>query len=141
MTLGDVVDVAVSGLVAQRARMTATASNIANAHTTRTASGGPYRRRDPVFRAEPMGGAFAGELERQVRKVVVERVVEDPRNGPRRYQPGHPDADGAGFVSYPRVNPMEEMGNMLSASRSFEANLAVLRKVRAMGDAVLGIGR
>jgi len=140
-TLGDVVDIAAAGLVAQRARMTATASNLANAQTTRTPEGGPYRRRDPVFEARPVGGPFAGELERQMRKVEVSAVREDPRPPVMRHQPGHPDADANGMVAYPRVDPVEEMGNMLSANRSFEANVAIMRKARAMGEAVLAIGR
>ncbi len=141
MTLGDVVDIAVSGLVAQRTRMTVTASNIANAQTTRTADGGPYRRRDPVFESQSVGGPFAGELQRAMRSVDVVRVVSDTRSPMMQHEPGHPDANAEGMVAYPRINSVQELGNMLSASRSFEANLSVLRKVRSMGDAVLSIGR
>lgn len=139
MNLGDITDVAVSGLMAQKTRMTVTASNIANANTTRTAEGGPYRRRDPVFRAvglEP----FGDQLARQVSRVEVERVVEDPREFVTRHEPGHPDADEAGFVRYPRVDVVEEQTNLMSASRAFEANLMVIRKTRSMAEAAMRIG-
>jgi len=141
MKLSDITDIAVSGLAAQRARMTVTASNLANAESTRSAEGGPYRRRDVVFAARPLEGGFGGEMDRALRAVRVERVVEDTRAPIRRHMPGHPDADADGFVQMPRIQPVEEYTNMLSASRSFEANVMVLRKVRSMGDAALRIGR
>lgn len=141
MTLGDIMDVAASGLVAQRIRMTVTASNLANAETTRTAEGGPYRRRDPVFVAQPVGGAFSNRLDRAIRKVEVLRIEIDPRPPIPRLQPGHPDADEEGVVLFPRVNVIEEMTNMMSASRSFEANILIMRKVRQMSEALQSIGR
>ena len=141
MKLTDIVDVAVSGLTAQRMRMAATASNIANAETTRTAEGGAYRRRDPVFRSERPGGAFADDLHRALRKVEVTHIQRDPRPPIQRFDPGHPDADAEGFVAYPRVSVVEELTNMMSASRSYEANLVVMRKVRSMARAALQIGR
>lgn len=133
MNLSDVSDLAVAGLDAQRMRMTVTASNLANADSTRTPGGGPYRRRDPVFRAEP--------LDRRLQTVRVTRIETDSRPPVLRYQPGHPDADESGFVAAPRVNVVEEMSNLISASRSFEANLVILRKVREIGQAALAIGR
>ena len=87
-----------TGMQMYRARMATTASNVANAHTTRTASGGAYRRRDPVFRTEPVGGAFAGRLERAIQRVEVERVVLDRRAPITRFDPGHPDADAEGYA-------------------------------------------
>jgi len=141
MKLGDIVDIAVSGLIAQRSRMAVTASNVANAETTRTAEGGAYQRRDPVFRAAPVGGPFASRLDRALRGVEVTRVVRDPRPPVTRFDPGHPDADADGFVAYPRVNVVEELTNMMSAGRSYEANLVILNKVRAMSNAALQIGR
>jgi flagellar basal-body rod protein FlgC len=141
MKLGDITDIAVSGLVAQRARMAATASNVANAQTTRTDSGGVYRRRDPVFRAEPVAGPFAGRLERALHRVEVERVVLDARAPLTRFEPGHPDADADGYVALPRVNVVEELSNMMSAARSYESNLIILRKVREMKEAAMQIGR
>lgn len=140
MTLGNIMDIASSGLMAQRTRITLTASNIANAETTRTEQGGPYRRRDPVFRDESVGGPFANHLEREIRGVKVTRIVEDARDFISKIQPGHPDADENGVVKYPRVNPVEEMTNLMSASRSFDANLMVFNKVRAMSEAILRVG-
>jgi flagellar basal-body rod protein FlgC len=141
MTFSDITDIAASGLSAQRARMTVTASNLANAESTRSADGGPYRRREVVFAARPLAGGFRDEIDRALRSVEVQRVVEDPRPPVTRHQPGHPDADAEGNVRLPRVAPVEEFANMLSASRSFEANLMVLRKAREMGQAALQIGR
>ncbi len=141
MKLGDIVDIAVSGLLAQRSRMAVTASNVANAETTRTAEGGPYRRRDPVFETAGVAGPFASRLDRAMRGVEVTRVVQDPRPPETRFDPGHPDADADGFVAFPRVNVVEEMTNMLSASRSYEANLLIINKVRSMSRAALQIGR
>ena len=141
MKLTDITDIAVSGLIAQRARMATTASNVANAHTTRTASGGAYRRRDPVFRTEPVGGPFAGRLERALQRVEVDRVALDTRAPITRFDPGHPDADADGYVALPRVNVVEELSNMMSAARSYESNLIILRKVREMAQAAMQIGQ
>ncbi len=140
MKLSEVVDIGVSGLIAQRARMAATASNLANAQTTRTAEGGPYRRRDPVFSTASIGGSFARGLSRAIHKVEVDRVAMDPRPPITRYQPGHPDANKEGYVSLPNVNTVEETANMMSASRSYQANLLILRKAREMARAALNIG-
>ena len=139
-TLSDVMDIAVSGLAAQRVRMATTASNLANAETTRTPEGGPYRRRDPVFRAEAIR-PFSDQLEREIRSVQVDEVVTDRRPPVRHYDPGHPDADGDGFVLRPNVSSVSELTNLMSASRSFEANLLIIRKAREMGDAAMQIGR
>ncbi|RIK91681.1 MAG: flagellar basal body rod protein FlgC [Proteobacteria bacterium] len=141
MSVSRIGDIAVSGLLAQRVRMTVTASNIANAHTTRTAEGGPYRRRDPVFEAQPAGGSFAAGLDRELSVVTVPRVEVDPRPGSMRLDPGHPDADENGYVRMPNVDLVEEMTNLMQASRSFEANLLSLRKAREMSDAALRIGK
>ncbi len=141
MDLSDVGDIAVSGLRAQRVRIATAASNIANADTTRTREGGPYRRRDPYFAATPIGPAFGDRLDRALRQVEVPRIVRDPREPLLRFDPGHPDANPDGYVGMPRVNVVEEMTNVMSASRSYEANLAVIRKVGQMGEATMRIGR
>ncbi len=141
MKLGDISDIAVSGLVAQRSRMAVTASNIANVETTRAEGGGAYQRRDPVFRASSVAGPFASRLDKALRGVEVSRVVRDPRPPVTRFDPGHPDANADGMVSQPRVSVVEELANMMSASRSYEANLVILRKVRSMASAALQIGR
>ncbi len=141
MKLSDISDIAASGLTAQRARLAVTASNLANAETTRTPAGGPYRRLDPVFSAEKLSPNFTNSLDRALQTVEVERVVEDPRPPIQRYQPGHPDADENGFVSMPHVEVVEEIANMISAARSYQANLVTLAKVREITDATLQIGR
>ena len=141
MDLGDIMDIASSGLRAQRARMTVTASNIANAQTTRTEEGGPYRRRDPVFMAERTAEPFASRLEQKLRAVNVTKIAEDPREPVTRYLPNHPDANEDGYVAFPNVNLVEEQANLVSSSRSFHANLLVMSKVRSMAEAVMRIGQ
>jgi flagellar basal-body rod protein FlgC len=141
MDFSDITDIATSGLRAQRTRMTVTASNIANAQTTRTDEGGPYQRRDPVFQAERMGSPFASALERKLRGVAVSRIQQDERDPITRYLPHHPDAGADGYVAFPNVNLIEEQANLVSSSRSFQANLLVMQKVRSMAEALLRIGQ
>ena len=141
MKLGDIMDIAASGLAAQRARMAAAASNLANAETTRTAEGGAYRRRDPILTTNPVGGSFSSRLDRAMAAVQVKGVAVDPRPGQLRHDPGHPDANADGFVELPNVSVVQELSNVLSASRSFESNLVIIRKVREMADAAMQVGR
>ena len=141
MKLTDIMDIAASGLEAQRARLAAAASNLANVHTTRGEGGQPYRRRDPVFAAQPVNGPFGNALERAMQRVEVDGVQTDSRPPLLRHDPGHPDADERGMVALPRVNTVNELANVMSASRSYEANLVIVRKVREMADAALQIGR
>jgi len=129
MSFFGVMDIASSGLSAQRLRMEAVASNLANASTTRTAEGGPYKRRDVVF--ETTGPAsFRSALDAAVRGVKVSQVVEDELAPQLRYEPGHPDANPQGYVAYPNVDPVVEMVNLLSASRSYEANVTVIEATK-----------
>lgn len=141
MNLKEITNIAASGLAAQRTRLAATASNIANAETTRTEGGGPYRRRDPVFRTAQPDIGFAGSLARAMRSVEVVRMNLDDGPPVSRFSPGHPDADENGFVDFPRVHVVQEMANLMSASRSYESNLLIIRKARQMADAALRIGR
>ena len=141
MDMSDIMDIATSGLRAQRTRMTVTASNIANAQTTRTEEGGPYRRRDPVFNAERVSKPFASQLEQKLRSVAVSRIAQDPRDPVTRYLPHHPDANGEGYVEFPNVNLVEEQANLVSSSRSFQANLLVMSKVRGMAEALMRVGQ
>ncbi len=141
MNLKEITNIAASGLAAQRTRLAATASNIANAETTRTEGGGPYRRRDPVFRTAQPDMGFAGSLSRAMRSVEVVRMNLDDGPPVSRFSPGHPDADENGFVDFPRVHVVQEMANLMSASRSYESNLLIIRKARQMADAALRIGR
>ncbi len=133
--------ISASGLTAQRTRMETIASNLANARTTRTAEGGPYRRKQPVFTAEPLAASFGDTLGAALRAVRVERIAEDPSPSLMKYEPGHPDADASGMVAYPNVDPVQEMVDMLSATRSYEANVTLVRDVREMGRSALGILR
>lgn len=141
MNLGDVVDIAASGLSTQRIRMAVTASNLANAETTRTEGGGPYRRRDPIFRSNAIAGPFADRLDQAVRGVRVKRIAVDGEPPVHRYEPNHPDANDEGFVAFPNISVVKEMSNLMSASRAYEANLVVIRKVRAIAEAAMRIGR
>lgn len=141
MKFSDIMDIAASGLRAQRTRMTVTASNIANAQTTRTREGGPYRRRDPVFEAERIHDGFASKLERKLNSVDVARIVTDDRPPITRYLPDHPDANEQGYVEFPNVNLVEEQANLVGASRGYQANLLVMQKLRAMTEALLRVGQ
>jgi flagellar basal-body rod protein FlgC len=142
MALGDATRIAQSGLEVQRARMELIASNLANAQTTRTAEGGPYRRRVPIVRAsEVRGRSFEGELARKVRGVQVSEVRLDPTAPVMKYEPSHPDADGRGYVAYPNVDPAQEMVDLIAAVRSYQANINVVRSVGTLHDAALNISR
>ena len=141
MSLERALAIAAAGLTAQRTRMEVVASNLANAKTTRTAEGGPYKRKEPVFTAEAVPTSFDDTLGSALRSVRVESVVEDPAPPVLKFEPGHPDADAAGFVAYPNVNPVEEMVDMLSATRSYEANVTMVRSVREMARSALQILR
>ncbi|RLA87531.1 MAG: flagellar basal body rod protein FlgC [Deltaproteobacteria bacterium] len=127
-----------SALSAQRIRLNVIATNLANIHTTRTPEGGPYRRRDVVFRSQPMG--FEGVL-RSLQGVRVVGVIKDSRPFPVVYNPSHPDADEEGYVRMPNVNLMEEMTNLILAARSYEAAAAVIATARDMALRILEIGR
>src|SRR5262249_36188019 len=140
MTIGifSGMEVAASGLSAERTRMNTIASNLANARTTRTEAGGPYKRIDPVFQAQPMsGGPGAGA----VTLVRVANMAEDTRPPQQVYEPGPPDANAQGYVQYPNVNVVEEMVNMLTASRAYEAGVTSIESIEGMAHSALGIGK
>ncbi len=142
MALSDAVRVARSGLEMQRARMEIISSNLANAQTTRTAEGGPYRRRLPIIEAAPLEShSFSELLDRNLQGVEVVDVEADQRPPVLRFEPGHPDADAQGYVAYPNVNPVEEMVDMISAVRSYEANVKVVKAVGEMHKSALLISR
>ncbi|HYP99681.1 MAG TPA: flagellar basal body rod protein FlgC [Polyangiaceae bacterium] len=136
------MEVAASGLSAERTRMNTVASNLANARTTRTDAGGPYKRLDPVFEAVGIDNE-RGVMATQggVSKVKVARIQEDTRPGMMVYEPGHPDANAAGYVEYPNVNAVEEMVNMITASRAYEAGVTSIDTVKQMGRSALDIGK
>jgi flagellar basal-body rod protein FlgC len=121
--------IAASGLAAQRLRAQLIAANIANAETTRTPQGGPFRRKDAVFQVDKLGTTADG-VDLTGVKVAEVRASNDPFM--TKYDPGHPDADANGIVQYPNVNPVEEIVNLTEASRGFDANASVVRAVRTM---------
>jgi flagellar basal-body rod protein FlgC len=137
MNLFGMLEVSGSALAAERWRAEIVSANMANAETTRTPEGGAYHRQLVVFRARPMprfpmllAGLQHGHGVRQ--GVEVERVVADPTPLPRRYQPGHPDADPSGYVTYPNVNPVMEMTDLLSAVRAYQLNAAAVQAAKSM---------
>jgi flagellar basal-body rod protein FlgC len=136
------IDIAASGLSAQRTRMNTIASNLANAETTRTAAGGPYKRVDPVFEAVALDKMNAlTPSEHSVSMVRVSQIAQDPRPGHLVYSPGHPDANADGYLQYPNVNVVEEMTNMISASRAYEAGISTVEATQRMGSSALDLGR
>jgi len=141
MNLITAIDVNASGLTAQRKRVEVSSSNLANSQTTRTADGGPYRRKDVVFATSSFEESLGFAMGEGVDGVQVSAIVEDPRPFDRRYEPGHPDADADGYVAYPNVNAMEEMANLVEGSRSYEANLAAIAIVKTMISKTLELGR
>jgi flagellar basal-body rod protein FlgC len=142
----DALQASASGLSAQRVRMRLIANNLANMHTTRTPEGGPYQRREPVFAAEsPDNATFHDMLKAQQEGGVVEvrtvDIIKDGRDPIRKYEPDHPDADETGFISLPNISVTEEMVNLVSASRSYEANVAAVKATKNMVMKALEIGR
>ncbi|HLK35887.1 MAG TPA: flagellar basal body rod protein FlgC [Polyangiaceae bacterium] len=136
------MELAASGLSAERVRMNTIASNLANAHTTRTGDGGPYKRIDPVFTAVPLrAGGITTPLGRAASLVRVTAVEKDKRDPMMVYEPGHPDADANGYVKYPNVNVVEEMVNMMTASRAYDAGVTAIDSIKGMAHSALGIGR
>jgi flagellar basal-body rod protein FlgC len=133
MDLFTAMDISASGMTAQRTRMNVISSNIANAHTTRTDQGGPYQRRDVVFRENT--------FENQLSAVTVEQIVNDPTPGKKIFDPSSPDADAEGYVTQPNVNLVEEMVNMMGATQAFEANTTAVRSQKDMALKALQIGR
>ncbi len=127
-------DILGSGMSAQRTRLDTVSSNLANAGTTRTAEGGPYVRRVPIFSAVDEGDDGLGG-------VAVEGIEEDARPGPLVYDPGHPDARPDGYVAMPNVNVVEEMVDMMTAARSFEANVQAFQTLRDMVQQALTLGK
>ena len=130
-----------SALAAERLRVDLASANLANANSTRTAEGGPYRRRDPILQAVPLSGSFGSEIERAVRMVDVRRIVIDPRPPREVFNPSHPDADGQGIVRLPNVQMVEETVNLMNASRAYEANLLAISISRDMAERAMRMGK
>lgn len=136
MNLFQSLSVSSSGMSAQRERASLLVENLANAETTRTPDGGPYRRKDVIFEASEMSSPFSAVFQTELgagpQGVQVAGVVEDEREPEKRYQPGHPDADAQGYVAFPRVNPAEDMVDLMGASRGYGANVAAMTAVKDM---------
>jgi len=135
MSLFSVLSIGASGMAAQRTRAELLAENLANAETTRTPEGGPYRRKDAVFASTPLTSPFASAFNSEVQGmsgVSVTDIVTDTRDPERRYMPGHPDAGPDGYVAFPRVNPAEDMVDLMGAARGYEANVAAISAVKDM---------
>lgn len=136
MSLLSALSVSASGMSAQRARTELLVENLANSDTTRTPEGGPYRRKDVVFTSDPSASQFSSLFENEMNPsgmgVRVAEVITDTREPEKRYLPGHPDADKDGYVAMPRVNPAEDMVDLLGASRSFQANVSAISAVKDM---------
>jgi flagellar basal-body rod protein FlgC len=144
MSLFSLLSVGASGMSAQRARAELLVENLANAETTRTPEGGPYRRKDVVFETttinSPFASVFNSELE-SVGGVGVSGVIVDTSDPDRRYMPGHPDADKDGYVAFPKINTAEDMVDLMGAARSFEANVAAMSAVKDMIQRSIDLAR
>ena len=136
MSLFGTLSVSASGMAAQRARAELLVQNLANADTTRTPEGGPYRRKDVVFQSQEVTSPFSSLFDAQINQravgVGVADVVTDNREPDRRYLPGHPDADKDGYVAFPRVNPAEDMVDLMGASRNYQANVSAMSAIKDM---------
>jgi flagellar basal-body rod protein FlgC len=137
-TMNDAMNASASGLTAQRARIEVAVSNLANAESTRSANGDPYRRRDVVLAADSGFGDALGQASSGVR---VAAIVEDQAPFETRYEPSHPDADAEGYVKLPNVDTSQEMVDMLSAARAYQANLAAIGLIRDLVAKALELGR
>jgi len=135
MSLFGVLSIGASGMAAQRIRAELLVENLANAETTRTPEGGPYRRKDAVFESSsvefPFSSVFASQMN-SMGGVAVSEIVTDNSEPQRRYLPGHPDADKDGYVAFPKINAAEDMVDLMNASRSYEANVSAIAAVKDM---------
>ncbi len=139
------MDISSSALSAERTRMNTISSNLANANSTRSSDGSVYRRRNPIFSATPLmeRGAVAVPAAggQGVKKVMVAQIVEDLSPPRLHYDPNHPDADEKGYVALPNVNVVEEMADMISATRAYEANITATQAAKSMAMKTLELGR
>ncbi|HET7505996.1 MAG TPA: flagellar basal body rod protein FlgC [Kofleriaceae bacterium] len=135
------MEVSASGLSAERTRMNVAASNLANAQTTQAAGGGPYKRRDVVLQSVDVPGVTSAPFAQAVKGVAVSQISQDTQPPRLEYDPGHPQADARGYVAYPNVNPVEEMVDMITASRAYEAGVTSMTTAVNMAERALGIGR
>ncbi len=145
MSLMKSLEIGASALSAERTHLNVISMNLANVNTTRTPEGGPYRRKTVLFQSVPVetpfGRAMQSELDRELAGVKVKAVLNDNRPFKMVHDPGHPDADHEGYVRLPDINVVEEMANMLTAMRTYEANVSSITTTKAMFNKALEIGR
>ena len=154
-------DISGYGLSAQRVRVNTISSNIANAQTTRTDEGGPYRRKEVVFRAinfndeynkavdgyansasfsDPLNeGSFGDKVNPAIMSVVVDKISRDDRAPKMKFEPNHPDANSDGYVAYPNINPVIEMADLVEATRSYQANVAAFQSAKEMANNAISL--
>ena len=137
--------ISASGLSAERTWMNVLSSNLANVDTTKTADGKPYARRTLIFESTPCQSEFGDVLnsafQQDLDRVKVVKILPDGRPFKKVYEPGNPDADAKGYVLMPNINPVEEMANLMMASRSYQANLAALNMDKQMALQAIQIGK
>lgn len=148
MSFFDGLNTSATALTAQSLRMDVISQNMANIDTTRTENGGPYKRKTVVFKEiNNTGTSFKTMFDKEIGNttslsgVKVDKIVEDDTEGPKEYNPSHPDADADGYVTKPNVNVVEEMVNMISANRAYEANVTAVNITKSMINKTLEIGR
>ena len=151
------------GLSAQRFRMNVISSNIANANTTRTAEGGPYRRREAIFKATDFDKLLNEQINKDnnflkydnplndpsspeeakpaIQSVVVDKVVRDDKDFRMKYDPSHPDANAQGYVAYPNVNPVIEMADLIEATRAYQANVSAFTSAKTIAQSAIDLLR
>ena len=138
-------DISASGLSADRTRINTISMNLANAKTTRTVEGGPYRRKSVSLEAIEVDSPFSKQmksaLDRELRGVRVQHVAVDQRPAKMVFEPGHPDANEDGYVAYPDINVVEEMANLMTAQRGYEAGVTTVDTIKSMYQKALEINR
>ncbi|EEU7040634.1 flagellar basal body rod protein FlgC [Campylobacter jejuni] len=156
-------DISGYGLSAQRFRMNVISSNIANANTTRTAEGGPYRRREVIFKATDFNKLLNEQINKDnnflkyenplndpsspeeakpaIQSVVVDKVVRDDKDFRMKYDPSHPDANAEGYVAYPNVNPVIEMADLIEATRAYQANVSAFTSAKTIAQSAIDLLR
>ena len=139
-----ILDIGASALSAERTHLNVISMNLANVNTTQTPEGGPYRRKSVVFKEAPLtpfSREMQNALDRELRGVRVKAILPDKRPFKRVYDPCHPDADAEGYVNYPDINVVEEMANMMTAMRTYEANVSAITSAKTMFNKALEIGK
>ena len=139
------LDIGASGLAAERTNINIISMNLANVKTTRTPEGGPYQRKSVLLNAvevdQPFSTHMQSAVDRELRGVRVMHIATDTRPFKLVFEPGHPDADEQGMVKYPDINMVEEMANLMTAQRGYEANVSTIDAVKSMYNKALEIGR